>query len=295
MRQNNRLYYPHHVEIETVRHCNAKCIYCPQSFSRMKEGIISPEVFEIVLSRLGPYSPTWVSLTTYGEALLYPSQFKHWVESLARRGLSLFLFTNATLLTDELIEFLKDQKMYGMVFNFPSLDPAEWSQFMQLPQKAYFKARNAIEICVEEFSGKFKEFRILVNGVTNNQNSRIHKIKRHFKRLGNIEVIENKSHSRAGSIDNEYVESMTHFDQETFAGCERMAGNLHLHVSLEGKCFLCCHDYHQKVILGDLLKNDIQEIMQSKEVLRLRAEIFGDVPMRKDLICRSCVKLYRNK
>ncbi|MCP4177122.1 MAG: hypothetical protein GY756_05085, partial [bacterium] len=117
------------------------------------------------------------------------------------------------------------------------------------------------------------------------------RIRDYFTSFGRVSVIEGFCRSRAGEINNKHVINANYENETIFSGCDRIVS--HLHVSWEGNCYLCCEDYNQKVILGNLLKNDIMSIMKSEFVNQLRAEIYGIVPMRKDLICRKCVKIRR--
>ncbi|MCP4146589.1 MAG: radical SAM protein [bacterium] len=109
-RDETALFYPHRVEIETVTHCNAGCVYCPQGTYGKKPAVMSPEVFETVISRLKPYRVNWTALNHYGEPLLDP-HFKKRVELLTANGHSLLLFTNATLMTGDIIRFFKGQRL----------------------------------------------------------------------------------------------------------------------------------------------------------------------------------------
>ena len=280
------------VDIETNCRCNAQCVYCPQSESRKKKGIMSQETFARVLNRIKPYEVGWVCFTHYNEPLLDPF-FMDRVIKLRQSELRLYLTTNGTLLSPQIIEFLQPDDLMGAIFNFPSIEAEEWSSYMQLPTEMFNKTKHQIEIFLEKFDRKLELLTIFVNGTTSNQEVRRKQIEEHFGAFGNVEVVNQNSHNRAGSISNQYVSSYSHFDQDYFCGCERIAG--HLHVTWEGKCFLCCQDYYQQVILGDLLCNSIDEIMNSPEVKRLRGEIYGVYPMRRQLPCRQCVQLRRER
>lgn len=286
--EESSMFLPLKVSMETMQHCNAQCVFCPQHIERKGRNVMSDETFEIVLNRLKPYSPQSISFTHYNEPLL-DKKFKERVIKINENNLKLFLFTNATHLTDDLIHFLCDSNLYGVIFNFPSLVESEWVNFMHLSPKFYHKARTAIENFVSSFKGKLEKYSILVNGISEDQIRRTNEIREHFQKFGDIDIEAWISHSRAGAIENESVTKRINTIRQKFGGCDRIAHNLH--ISYDGKVFLCCQDYHQKIVLGDLLTDDIKTIMESENAKSLRAEIFGEKPMRKDLICRSCVQL----
>ena len=285
-------YYPFLVDIETNRHCNAQCLYCPQSESRKKKGVMSQDIFNNIIHQIKPYDIEWVAFTHYNEPLLDPF-FTERVIQLRENNLKLYFTTNATLLSPQVIDLLEPNDLVGVIFNLPSMEPEEWSYFMQLPTHLFEHTVHQMEMFIQKFSDKIELLSIFINGTTKNQDPRRQNIDEHFSQFGNVEVVNQNSHNRAGSISNKYTNSYSHINQSHFYGCERIAG--HLHVSWEGKCFLCCQDYYQSITLGDLQKNSIKDIMSSNEVKRLRGEIYGVYPMRQNLPCRQCVQLRKKR
>lgn len=296
-RDETAAFFPHRIDIETCRHCNARCQYCPQSVSQKTYGVMSLDLFELILSKLAPVAlqsqlkPQWLALNHYNEPLLDP-HFKERVKILRERELPLRLFTNAVLLTESLINFLGDGGLYGVIFNFPSLEPAEWCRFMQLPEKQHWQARWGIENFLSQNKIPDKAT-IVVNGIMEDQVQRAENIKNHFSAFGQVKVECSISHSRAGTFNNDLVKSVEHPAGCNFAGCKRFAG--HLHVSWEGKVFLCCQDYDQQVILGDLRNDSLASIMSSSKARQLRAEIFGLAPMSPSRLCLKCPMLRKTR
>jgi len=282
----------HRVDIETCRQCNARCKFCPQSVSPKARGVMPLELFALVLSRLEDTKPEWLALNHYGEPLLDPF-FRERVELLRERKLLLGLYTNGTLLKESTIDFLALGGVYKVVFNFPSMDPAEWSNLMQLPEKSYWKARRTIEYYLSLDAPVVNGIYISVNVPDENQAARAERITEHFSALGKIGVQMEYSNSRAGSVENEFVHINSRAESRYYAGCERIAH--HLHVSWEAKVFLCCQDYDQSVVLGDLTKDSITNIMSSQLARDFRAELYGLAPMRNGRLCLNCNMLRRDR
>lgn len=281
-------FIPHRVDIETCRQCNARCQYCPQSVSPKERGVMSLELFDLVLSALGDTVPQWIALNHYGEPLLDPF-FRERVERLRERRYPLHLFTNGTLLSDSLVEFLGGGGVYDFVFNFPSIDKDEWCEFMQMTETSYKKARHSIERCLSTDTANKRGVTIAVNAISDNLQERAERIRDHFSAFGPVRMIIEESNSRTGSIVNKLVRIDSHSAKTLYGGCDRSSN--HLHVSWEGKVFLCCQDYEQKIVLGDLTRDSIASIMSSELARQLRAEIFGLVPMQAGRICLNCNKL----
>ena len=281
-------FIPHRVDVETCRQCNARCQYCPQSVSPKERGVMSLELFDLVLSALGDTVPQWIALNHYGEPLLDPF-FRERVERLRERRYPLHLFTNGTLLNDSLVEFLGGGGLYDLVFNFPSIDKDEWCEFMQMTETSYKKARHSIERCLSTDTANKRGVTIAVNAISDNLEERAERIRDHFSAFGPVRLIIEESNSRTGSIVNKLVRIDSHSAKRLYGGCDRASN--HLHVSWEGKVFLCCQDYEQKIVLGDLTRDSIASIMSSELARQLRAEIFGLVPMQAGRICLNCNKL----
>jgi radical SAM protein with 4Fe4S-binding SPASM domain len=281
-------FVPHRVDIETCRQCNARCRYCPQSVAPKARGVMPLDLFELILSSLGEQVPQWVALNHYGEPLLDPF-FKDRVRLLRARGLLLNLFTNGTLLKESLIEFLAGGGLYDIVFNFPSIEPSEWCQFMQMSQRSYWNARHAIEGCLTTSMANKRGVTISVNVHSDNLQQRAERIRDHFSVLGPVRLIMEDTNSRTGAVINDLVRLDSHMPGRYYGGCDRFAS--HLHISWEGKVFLCCQDYDQRVVLGDVRQASISSIMRSPLARQLRAEIFGLAPMRAGRICLNCSKL----
>lgn len=283
---------PNRVDIETCRQCNARCQYCPQSVSPKPRGVMPLELFSLILSRLEGATPEWVAFNHYGEPLVDPL-FRQRVEMLRERNFPLGLYTNGILLKDSVIDFLAGGGVHRVVFNFPSLEPSEWCRMMQMPPQSYWKARRAVEYFLTA-GGKVTEgIAISVNGANESQAARAQAIKEHFSAFGEVKVRVEPTNSRAGSIRNELVQISSRPAGQLYGGCERIVQ--HLHVSWEGKVFLCCQDYDQKVVLGDLTKEGVSEIMTSALARQLRAEMYGLAPMANGRICLDCNMLRRRK
>jgi hypothetical protein len=212
---------------------------------------------------------------------------------LRERSLLLGLYTNGTLLKDAVIDFLAAGGVYKVVFNFPSLDPTEWCQLMQLPEKSYWKARRAIEYYLTTRCPLPNGIHIWVNGVNESQPARAQSIKEHFSTFGKVKVHMEFSNSRAGAIENDLVQISSRAADQLYGGCERLAH--YLHISWEGKVFLCCQDYDQTVVLGDLTQESIASIMTSPLARQLRAELYGLAPMPAGRLCLNCNMLRRDR
>ncbi len=61
-----------------------------------------------------------------------------------------------------------------------------------------------------------------------------------------------------------------------------------LHILSDGRVTLCCMDYGQEVILGQLADGTIEDIWNSDAYRRMRARVRGDLPGDRNFICHRC-------
>jgi MoaA/NifB/PqqE/SkfB family radical SAM enzyme len=61
-----------------------------------------------------------------------------------------------------------------------------------------------------------------------------------------------------------------------------------MHILSDGRVTLCCMDYYQEVIVGDLRHQSIEEVWTSPEFARARRKITGEIPTSDKFLCRRC-------
>ena len=275
------------LDIDVNTHCIASFVYCSLSTHRRLANVMPFELFTKIIDKFDGYNLKWVALHIYGEPLLDPL-YRERVEYLHKKGKRLHFFTNGSLLTKSLVDFLKDKNIFGAMFNFPSLDCEEWKSFTRLTTQHFNRAKEGIEYFIETFSNKLDHLEIVVNGNSDNHKERTLAIMKHFNKFGNVVVNGWDSNSRAGSLENEYVKSI-HHDNVNFCGCPRVVSQLH--INIDGDVILCCQDYFQYIKLGNVLTDDIDDIMNSAKMQSIRAQIYGLAPMDDNLLCRKCTMI----
>lgn len=91
--------------IELTRYCNLKCIHCYSKCDSNERNFISLQDFQVAIDNLEDIGCRRVQLTG-GEPLLHPN-FYDFVHILSKRNFEVEIFTNATLFTKSLLNFLK--------------------------------------------------------------------------------------------------------------------------------------------------------------------------------------------
>lgn len=283
-----RQYVVRYADVEICSHCNARCRFCPVSDDPLPRQSMSDELFEVIAAQLaGIATLKWVSLNHYNEPLL-DRTFDTKAAVLARYGLRLRLYTNASMLLPARSQALAQLGIVeSLVINIPSSDPEEYQALMgvRMPRKLLDNIRAARDAGLQ--------VHLCVNG-SPAQAGRNKQLIEDLIVVGSndgIDAFVNLTHDRAGLLDSKGTFSLGYWDG-VLAGCRRMFE--HLHVNVKGDVFLCCQDYYQHHRFGNLGEQSIDEVMTSPEAISLRRQVFGGVLAPDSFICRSCVELIRD-
>ena len=103
----------------------------------------------------------------------------------------------------------------------------------------------------------------------------------------NVSGFANITHDRAELLQNEEVINIGRL-QGGPKGCRRMLEQVA--VNVDGQVYLCCQDYRQEHILGDLVTQELEEILSSPTATEYRRRVFGEVSSQPNSICNKCVE-----
>lgn len=269
------------IELEIVRQCNFRCSFCPVKEAPKPRGFMSDEVYELIMDRVREYGAPTVSLNNYSEPSLDPTLVRR-VSLAGERGLKVKLFSNASLLDREKIAALaRLGNVLCVVVNLPSVDPEEYARVTGTNVKTFDRVVANLRLLHD--AGLV--VRLSVNTPRDGGEATVAAVNERFERLFGRTPHE-LTNDRAGALDAvEYATPVRHVGP--LNGC---ALSFHeLSVSWEGKAILCCQDYDQQHVLGDLRTETIAEIAEGAKAVELRRWIFGGATPPADLICNGCV------
>ncbi len=278
-------HYVRNLVLETCTPCTASCVFCPVSTNpRRRPRIMEMDLFELILSRFDGHKLNFVTLNIYNEPLLHP-QFLLQAQLLADHGHPLALFTTAAILSPEISDGLANiGNVDRIVINCPSTDPVEYKRLMgvKMPRDLVANLKHAIDVGLP--------IQICVNGLTESterSDAIVAALAEDANRKPN--AFTNYTHNRAGAI-----QGTENLDDPIWTGelrgCRRAVEDVT--VNVDGQVFLCCEDFHQNHILGDLRTQTLDEILNSERAVRYRRTIFGLDPAPADFICRKCAECW---
>lgn len=272
------------VEIEIGTQCNWRCEYCPKKEYPVPPAVMPMELFADILQKAAASdSLREVSLNSYNEPTLDPF-FEQRIRLIAKNGLRLCLYTNASMLSEERLRLLKDSGVLSFCYvNLPSQDP---ETFTRLTGGADWKTTfRALDLAVQWEM----PVRLSVQGTPQEKQRRAQEIHR---RWPSLEISQWQTSDRLGLLTGAYAQNVS-VEADRLFGCYHIFHSIC--VDVHGDCYLCCNDYH-KVSRFDSIKNkSFDEILTGEKMQRLRKEIFGAVSSGQSLLCRRCDVMRDNR
>lgn len=265
-------------EIEVTAHCNWGCRFCPVATDPKPPRTMPMDLFEEIITKLkGVGTVDYVTFQFYNEPTL-DRYFVRRVEVLAEHGMQLALYSNASALTQEKIDALVDHGVLRhLIVNLPSDDPAEFAELTgsRSYQHTVRNLRAAIDAGLR--------VQIAVNGVGKALARNFVGLTRRYRPLG-VEVFLSLTCDRAGDVGGAYAQDV--YVEGRLTGCGWPVQ--HANISVTGDLFLCCNDYYQREVFGNIRDGSIDDLMTSEASVRLRRLVFGVADAPKDFLCRRC-------
>jgi len=274
------------VSLETMTTCNQKCFFCPVSIAPREDYAMPDALFEEIVNQLTNFRSTLQSvfLQSYNEPTI-DRRFVDQCKTLFAADLPVAVLSNATGLTPKKIDALVEAgPLRYICINLSTLDHARYKRDrgedhlnLVLRNLDYAKDRPLAD-----------EMKIVVLGTGDAQ---------HDADFGAIAALFSGSRfsvdrhvvmDRAGWLD---VGLKPAERKRELAGCDNVGSRplQHMHITPRGTCILCCEDYDERYVVGDLTKNTIAEVLEGDEVAKLRRWVYGIEEAPADFICRNCI------
>ena len=273
-----------YLSIETCTVCNHRCPFCPVSIEPRDREVMAQDVFERVVSQAVEAGGKGlvVFLSNYNEPS-YDPFFEDRVRFLFALGLPISILTNASGFTPERCALFASLGRFRYIgVNLPTLRPERYEKLHGTRDLA----RVLANMDAMRAHALAEEMAIVLLGDEDEEHRRdTGEIRARFEPAG-WEVKPFKIRSRPGS--GTYVPEPPAY--KNLRGCELMGSRPfeHLHVNATGKAVLCCQDYYEKHVVGDVKTQSVAEILGGDALARLRRRAYGVEQAPDDFICRRC-------
>ena len=274
-----------YVSLEAHTVCNQSCYFCPVSIAPREDYFMPTELYERIVGELAAWRDTIeaVFMINYNEPTA-DKRFVEQVRTIRAAGLPPAVLTNGTGLTPKRVDALVE--MGGLRFlsiNLSTLDRERYRKDrggdhleLVLRYLDYAKDRPLAE-----------QMDMVVLG-TGDENHRrdFEEISRRFAgsrfTVKSFEVMD-----RAGYLQ---IGLKPAVPNQRLCGCENVGSRplQHIHITPRGTCVLCCEDYDEKYVVGDLSRESVRDVLTGPALAQMRRWAYGLEEAPRDFICRGC-------
>jgi radical SAM protein with 4Fe4S-binding SPASM domain len=272
---------------------------CPLSQIRKKNPtIMSDTVFDKIIREIVQHKLkfTYIYLFLQNEPLIDKDIFKRFklIKTISKGKIKTGLVTNGSLFTKEKIEDLVQSELDELIF---SIDAFTENTYIKIRQGLDFKVvlQNIENVIHSDYTGH-----LAVKFVVQKDNiSELEDFKQFWNKKG-IPVQITDLRNRSGdlnSFDNIRLKDenkkffgkvLNYFLRKVIRGCSTPLTTLN--ILSNGDVILCCDDFSNKLILGNVKNATINDIWKSRQYKKIREMLFNG-EYEKIPACRTCSKI----
>lgn len=278
---------PEAVQIQTVSGCNADCVFCPNKKTeleipfakKMDWGLYRSVVDQCVDLGVRRFSPYLMN-----EPMLDPELAERIAYISEKKNDSQFTKINSHggLMTERMAKGLLDSGLNRLNFSVQGVDPEIYERLMGIRLDKVI--RNIERLIELKRQGGYKMRIRVVMLDTSEVHPRLGEIRRFWSDRGikiNINQLENRGHHKNIQSDEIAVHELENFDW-----CNRMFEQMY--VLYDGRLAMCCADWEQTGIMGDLSRKPLAEVWRGERYTDYRRRFLdGNV---KGMLCDGCTK-----
>ena len=246
------------IYIEITNKCNLKCSFCSKLNREVKE--MSLDEFKIVISKIKPFTD-YIYLHVKGEPLLH-SKLDDILSICDKENIQVNITTNGTLLKDKL----------DILSNHKSIRQINVSLHSENNFKDYFET--VFDTCDKLSNNIYISYRIWnLDELNLDKKSTVivDKIIKHYKL--SIDIVDKLKKKKETTISNNiFINIDNLFTWPDNSNNLNLDGkcyglNTHIGILVDGTIIPCCLDGNGEINLGNIFKDNLEDVLNSKLVL----------------------------
>lgn len=277
---------PFRLIIENTNICNADCCFCPHKYMLRKTGNIPMDLFRKLIDQCRQLKINYITVYGFGEPLLDKYFFDRIIYAKTRGIKRVTTNTNAMFLDKDKVKKLLAS---GLDEIFISFDAATASTYQKIRPGLNFKTveNNILYLIKERKSLNLKKPEIILSYVECNENKNETKfyIKKWEKLVDHVSI--SFMHNWTGKIK----EGQNNFPEQRDP-CRLLWTDMV--ISWNGDVPICCQDYENKIILGNVYKESITDIWSGKKMAKIR-KFHQRLEFNQISLCRNCTYNFHHK
>jgi len=273
------------ISLEAHSVCNQRCFFCPVSVAPRDPYFMPTVLFERIVDEVAALDQPIeaVTMIQYNEPTI-DRRFVDQVRYIKDAGLPPAVLSNGSNLVPDTIDALV--AMGGLHYFSVNLSTLDREQYAKDRGKDHLE-RVLANLDYAKDTAMAEEMVVVVLGTDPEEHAR------QFEAIGRrfagsrFKVQDFEPNDRAGYLD---IGLAAEGRELRVRGCDYMGSRPieHLHVAASAKAVICCQDYEEGWVLGDLEKQSVREVLDGEAYAQARRMVYGLEAPPKDFICANC-------
>lgn len=278
--------FPLLVDVEITSCCNLKCLMCEHTYMRRKQEMMSGAVFQAIIDQCKDYRPG-IRFLLFSEPFLHP-KIVQFVRIIKQAGMLLHITTNGTVVTEEHLDQLLDLGLDSITFSLQGLTDEEY---------AFIRGGDYLQRITERLQylnakrGALPFVQVSTTRSRRDEGKDENAFKSRWAQYADLVTVGKTSWSRVSKMEPrlENIPGIKHEGGGKHVPCYDIVTKMC--VLANGDLTVCCDDAEGKMVLGNVLRDDMYALWHSDMYVGLRT-ILGNMKMGLLEVCKDCYPAY---
>ena len=246
------------IHIESATACNSHCIMCPHS-DMTRHGSMNFELFKKIVDDAIELGTQRITPFRVGEPFLFKDLYT-WLDYLKGKPVSISLFTNGSLLTKE--DAVKLEKYMPQIYITISFHGYDKKSYEAITGMNFENSRWQVIEFMENITNLPVVIYCLLQPDDTDKAALVQELWKDYKfnGVGTANFMEWAGKRKIGKTKLDFMKERPHAYRRV--PCDYVLH--HIDVMYDGRVCLCCVDSEGEIIFGDLNKQTITEVVNSK-------------------------------
>ncbi len=278
---------PFRVIIENTNGCNANCVFCPHKKMQRTIGFMNYSLFKKIVDECSSVGIDYITIYGFGEPLIDP-EFSEKVKYAKSKGIKrVTTNTNGYFLNEERVKEIVEA---GLDEIYISIDAATEATYNKIRTNLEFKMveNNIKDLLKLKQKNRLSKPLVILSYVESKLNEQ--ETKKFISKWKNIadNISISRIHNWTGDIYHDRINNTRRRKDPCRLIWTEMV------ISWDGRVPLCCNDYDNRIILGDIKTDSIKKIWSEGKIKKIR-NYHKNEEFNKVSICKNCEYNYHDK
>lgn len=284
--------FPLLLDIELTNACNLDCLMCPRQIMTRKIGFMEKQTFQKIIDEAFPYKPG-IRFIRYGEPLLHKETFS-FIDLAKQNGFVCHMTTNGILINNDIIDRIFSSGLDSIIFSFQGSTKEEYQKMRN--NQSYDLLKVNIENLKRrrDKEERDKPFIQVTTTLLDETKEDKENFIRQWQDLSDRIDTWHTSLLRLRHIDRLKPFLSRQRVEEIVDQGRCLEVMTKLSIDWNGDVTACCSDYNGELVVGNIFKNSLKEIWDSRRLDKIRS-ILSDGRRNELILCRSCTTKFVEK